>query len=352
MKTSVFLILALLTFNSIAKAQLCPGGGTSFTNAVTFDPAWIYGCNTGTSCNGGVHFDNRIACEPVTAIESCAPAPTCTGGITNGSDIWFKFYAAAGTVSIASFQNTSLVIGLQAFSGGPTCGSLTSIGCAVSAGPSSGVVLTLTGLTVGELYYYRMFGSSTPSSQRSGIYCFCGTTGLQNYVLPSELTQFKADNKNGFNRLYWQINGETGIEYVEVQRSDDGRNFSGVDEMPVDNTNRVYSFSEKIFLPYPAVFYRLKLVSHDRKIRYSHALVLRSGQPDELTVVANIPGKPAEIVVDHAGVFTLYNSKGSCIRSYTFQTGRQLIHTSGFSNGVYFLRSAKGKSLKLVILNK
>ncbi|MES1226528.1 MAG: hypothetical protein ABUT20_64230, partial [Bacteroidota bacterium] len=97
-----------------AKSQVCPGGGVNFSSAVTFDPAWIYGCNTGTSCNGGVAFDNRTACEPTAAMDACAPAPSC-GNISNdGSDIWFKFYPTGPTATISCFQHTSLVIGVQA----------------------------------------------------------------------------------------------------------------------------------------------------------------------------------------------------------------------------------------------
>src|SRR5690349_8269093 len=114
-----------------AMAQLCPGGGVDFNSAVTFDPAWIYGCNTGTSCNGGVSLSNRVACQPTAALDACAPAPSCGNIVTNASNVWFKFYAAGPTALISCFQNSSFVIGIQAFSGGPACGSLTELGCAL-----------------------------------------------------------------------------------------------------------------------------------------------------------------------------------------------------------------------------
>src|SRR5688500_17474388 len=185
---------------------MCPGGAVNFASGpVTFDPAWIYGCNTGTSCNGGVNFDNRFSCQPTTAMDACAPAPTCGTAANNGSNIWFKFYASASTVTISCFQNTSFVIGVQAFSGEATCGSLTQIGCAIAGGPSSGVNLTISGLTVGELYYYRIFGSSVPISQRTGIYCFCGTTGLDNYILASGLNSFKGNSGEHSIKLMWEV---------------------------------------------------------------------------------------------------------------------------------------------------
>src|SRR5882757_308461 len=183
----VYLIVCVLTPPSLA--QLCPGGGTSFASAVTFDPSWIYGCNTGTSCNGGISFDNRVACQPTTAMDACAPNPSCGTPSHDASNVWFKFFPTGTSATISCFQNTSLVIGIQAFSGS-SCGALAEMGCALSGGPSSGVQLSLTGLSPGTLYYFRIFGSAGPVSQRTGVYCFCGTTGLNGILLSNGIEGF------------------------------------------------------------------------------------------------------------------------------------------------------------------
>ncbi len=138
------------------------------------------------------------------------------------------------------------MVGLQAFSGGPTCGSLTDIGCAVAPGPSSGVSLTLTGLTIGQLYYYRAFGSSGPPVQRTGLYCFCGTTGVNNFVLPSVLSAFTANSKNELNILNWKLNPGNNIAYFEVEKSIDGKNFFMLKNVPAVNADNNYTYSEKL----------------------------------------------------------------------------------------------------------
>jgi hypothetical protein len=53
------ILLDLLSLNSLQAQALCPGGGVNFSSAVMFQPSWIQGCLTGTSCNGGTEMDNR-----------------------------------------------------------------------------------------------------------------------------------------------------------------------------------------------------------------------------------------------------------------------------------------------------
>ena len=75
----------------------------------------------------------------------------CTG---NGySDVWFSFVATASTLTIVHDGRTVDAVCIEAFSG--TCGTLNSIGC--TAGPISNSALPLTGLVVGNTYYFRSF---------------------------------------------------------------------------------------------------------------------------------------------------------------------------------------------------
>lgn len=212
--SSILTVITLLLTTGTT-AQLCPGGGLDFYSAVAFDPGWVYGCNTGTSCNGGVHFDNRLSCQPTTALDACAPAPTCSNSAYNSSNIWFTFYPSASSVTLSAFQNTSFVVGLQAFSGSNTCASLNEIGCALAGGPSSGVNLILNGLTVGEKYYFRVYGSASSASQRTGIYCFCGTSGVEAVILPKQITSFTGTTSGKNILLKWNMApDESDVSFV------------------------------------------------------------------------------------------------------------------------------------------
>jgi hypothetical protein len=267
MRTLVFITCVL--FALPVSAQVCPGGGVNFSSAVMFDPAWIYGCNTGTSCNGGVAFDNRASCQPTTALDACAPAPSCGTAGNNGSNIWFKFLPLSSTATISCFQNTSLVLGIQAFKGVLTCGSLTEIGCAISGGPSSGVQLNLSGLIPGQLYYYRIFGSSGPPSQRTGLYCFCGTTGITDVLLPVFLMDFTVSSPGDKVNLEWKVTGDASNKQFEIERSSDGSNFisiASINGYASTAASQTYQYTDGSATP-GLNFYRLKIALRHRSCK-------------------------------------------------------------------------------------
>jgi hypothetical protein len=330
---------------------MCPGGAVNFASGpVTFDPAWIYGCNTGTSCNGGVNFDNRFSCQPTTAMDACAPAPTCGTAANNGSNIWFKFYAAASTVTISCFQNTSFVIGVQAFSGGPSCGSLTQIGCAVAGGPSSGVNLTMTGLTVGELYYYRIFGSTGPISQRTGIYCFCGTIGLDNYILAAELKKFRGYTEQESIRLTWEVSGENVPSEFNVELSSDQRMFNTIATIKSSPARSEYSFS---FMPGDNhdLYYRLRYVNVSGEVTYSPILKLKTKDAGAASFTLLNSSRQLRIHLDQPSSFILCNTAGTILKSYSLGAGEHTLSVRSLAAGVYFVKNVNSNRVqKLAIL--
>ena len=331
---------------------MCPGGGVNFSaGAVTFDPAWIYGCNTGTSCNGGVSFDNRASCQPTTAMDACAPAPTCVIPSGSGSNIWFKFYAAATSVTISCFQNTSFSIAVQAFSGGPTCGSLTQIGCAVAGGPSSGVNLTLNGLTVGQLYYYRIFGSSSQVSQRTGLYCFCGTVGVQNYVLAAGLNSFTGKAEREAVKLYWEFAPDNMPAEFNIELSADQHMFNTISTIRSVPGKNKYSFS---FDPNDShnLFYRIRYVSVSGDVLYSPVLKLKTtgtSSEGKFTVFNN--SRQLRISIGQPSSYMLCNSSGTVLQTYSFSAGDHMISVRGLTSGIYFMKNRNSSKVqKLAIL--
>ncbi|HSC38289.1 MAG TPA: T9SS type A sorting domain-containing protein [Chitinophagaceae bacterium] len=335
MKTALLLYLVLCSFTLPSVAQLCPGGGTSFASAVTFDPAWIYGCNTGTSCNGGVSLDNRVACLPVITLDACAPLPSCGIPLNTASNVWFKFFPTGTTATISCFQNTSLVIGIQAFSGS-TCGALTDMGCALSAGPSSGVQLPLSGLHPGTLYYFRIFGSAGPVSQRTGLYCFCGTTGLNNIVLPKVISGFSGQAAGNGIELNWDVAAAAGGDLFEAERSTDGISFvqagKGIQYAPLH-----YRFNDAA----PAGgtnFYRIRHLLPGGRYDYSGII---SVQPGPVKSFVLVPGSgELKITSADACQATLYDAWGRPVQSFRLETGSNLISTRSLASGVYFIRAA------------
>ena len=75
----------------------------------------------------------------------------CTGNGYN--DVWFSFVATASALNVVHDANGTVI---EAFSG--SCGALNSIGC--TAGAVATGALPLTGLVVGNTYYFRSYGTA------------------------------------------------------------------------------------------------------------------------------------------------------------------------------------------------
>lgn len=269
-----FIVLSfwlILANTSIIYSQaFCPGGGFLETGAVMFDTNWTNGCSSGVSCTGGATFDNRAGCEPTTAIDPCAPAPTagCVGTPANsGSDLWFKFVAGATSVTINVQPSVSFRAVIQAFSGGPACGSLVDIGCIKNTGPSAAATLNLAGLTIGQTYYYRVLGNGIVA-QRTGSFCFCGSTGLM--PLPIELLSFEARCENEKVLVEWTTVSEINNAYFNIERSTDAVNYQVIKTIDgAGNSNQMINYTFTDEDPLPGVsYYRIKQTDYDGGFKY------------------------------------------------------------------------------------
>lgn len=114
---------------------------------------------TALTVSSGSLCTNPVAGTTLSATDSGVAISPCTG--TADDDVWYSFVATSAThtvaltnvVSVGVTSSTSLY--LQVLSG--ACGSLTSVACDTSfASPAQ-----LTGLTVGNTYYIRVYNSNT-----------------------------------------------------------------------------------------------------------------------------------------------------------------------------------------------
>lgn len=346
--------IIFLLFTNITRGQVCPGGGSNFASAVSFDPAWIYGCNTGTSCNGGIAFDNRTACEPIVSMDACAPAPTCGSISKDASDIWFKFYATGPTAYISCFQNTSLVLGIQAFNGGPVCGSLTQLGCAISSGPSSGVQLSLSGLSAGTVYYFRVFGSATPVSQRTGLYCFCGSVGLGTFlILPVQIENLHAQEASMGITVDWRASAGNDHQKFELERSADGLVFTGVATISSSALPGPHSYQYNDGMPLNGNnYYRIKNVYPDGHYDYSKTISVTINVDSDFFIPANSVNQLLEVVVKNTTTLILSDISGQRLKKLLLQAGKNRIETSQLGNGLYLLQSANGGKSQKFLVNR
>jgi gliding motility-associated-like protein len=127
-------------------------------------------------CNGAIS---------ITPAQSCI---TTSGDLTGSTksvltptnsnfDIWYKFVATTSIHYITVYSSGDFKASLQVYSG--NCGTLTSIGN--FAGTTVGTSATVSGLTVGQTYYYRVYHNATtlPTTKKF-------ETCVENYILNND----------------------------------------------------------------------------------------------------------------------------------------------------------------------
>ncbi len=283
MKNKNLLALFLLIAANYSYAQIL-GGGTTFATAVTFNQAWLTNCPSGAQT-----LSNEAAFEPTVALDACAPAPlaACVSG-TLGSDVWFKFIAQSSTATIVVAPTSAFNIVLQAFSGS-ACPGLTQIGCANLLGNNGSETLNLTGLTVNQVYYFRIFGVGNNAGARTGPYTFCGSTQLGSTFLPVTLSNFTAVKLDKKVILNWTTESETNNAYFEIERSGNGNQYETIGKVTGAGTTSQtvhYNFTDHS----PAAvtnYYRLKQTDIDGNYKYSSVVTVKSGSKSNNTLTVS-----------------------------------------------------------------
>ena len=273
-------------------------------------------------------------------MDACGPNPSCTTPAENGSDLWFKFYATGTTATINVIQNISFVASIQAFSGS-SCGTLTEIGCAKAAGPSGGVSLNLSGLTINQLYYYRVFGSSSSAAQRTGTFCFCGSTNLGNLAaLPVQITSFTATPQKNAVKLNWHTASEPNNKLFELQHSMDGNDFGTIAIIPSKGgTAGSFDYSYVHTRALKGInYYRLKQVDIDGGFKYSGIIAAKTNYGNVLSLYPNPVTTKLAVHSSINGNAVLLNESGQLVRTLKLLIGTNEIPVSNLKNGTYFIR--------------
>lgn len=346
-----YLLLICIALSLRAESQVCLGN-TDYSTVVFFDPAWLYGCSTGSSCSGApTALSNLAACEPVQALEACAPAPSGCGTAQKGSDLWFRFFALADTALISVIQNTSFVASIQAFSGNPVCDSLVQIGCATASGPSSGVKLYLNGLNVNEIYWFRVFGTATNVSQRTGNFCFCGSVGLSNTTLGNLFSYFTARSQEGIVSLRWET-GNAPTQYFTIEKSTDAQSFESIGrvEPEAGSLTQAFRFDDQ----YPRAgfnYYRIRAVDASGASEVSSTQVVHIGDEPGYRILQNPISDVLRVFAANAFTGEVISVSGVILSTWNLLPGDNEIDATTWIPGCYFFRnSATGDMQKFIVM--
>jgi len=159
--------------------------------------------------------------------------------------------------------------------------------------------------------------------------------------LPVKLTRFIGKKVNTSNVLSWTSQGEKNILNYEVQRSEDGKNFSSISTLKAINsaTENTYTYTDE-HVKGGTQFYRLK-INESNQISYSHILSLSDvtntafnieAYPNPVSNALNLvlPKQYNELTIE------IVNLQGVTLQK-TILTSNQ-IDLSNLDRGVYFIK--------------
>jgi hypothetical protein len=224
------------------------------------------------------------------------PADSCNGYVGNANDdVWYTFTPSqAGSANITLTPDLNFDAVMDAYSGTP--GSFVSIACADQGAEAQQEVLTLTNLTAGEKYYFRVYGYGDAGKDGSFTLTASGIT------LPVEITSFKGEQNGYQNILSWTTLTEQNNKGFELQRSANGRDFSTLrfiaSRAPGGNSSLALNYEFTDVKPFTGnAYYRLKQVDIDGRSKTSNIVLLKRFQVNAFAL-SNVYPNPANAVVN------------------------------------------------------
>jgi hypothetical protein len=252
---------------------------------------------TNNLCSGSTGIDTLTtinqnnACN--TGSTEVLPATLCAGSLENTA--WYTFTVLSTGVSSVvisnlNCDNTNLVGGGSAdygfqigfFTG--NCGSLTPTNCQAQTGAAGGAVIaSSTSLPAGTVVHVAIDGFA-------GSNCKYSILAINAAPLSVKMKVFEGWRGNDFNLLTWVTSAETNHQYFEVERSNDGINFSPlgkVDGAINSSVEKRYSFNDE--KPLSHGYYRLKQVDTHNGVTYSRIIRIDRPVTSKLTATFENP---------------------------------------------------------------
>jgi hypothetical protein len=307
--------------------------------------------------------------------DPCANAITVTNtsnltGITTGAtqsmtpcdatllanDVWYMFTTGSVGGSVTVNVNTSVGdIVLEAFSG--TCGSFTPLtATASSAGSSvSCIDWVATGLDWGTYtvlanttYYVRVYGYNSANSTF--------TISASGTPLAIKLLNIQATNAGSRNRIDWTTSQEATGDYMMLQRSIDGNNFTDLSKIDSKGQASAYTYWDET--PVTGVNqYRLKMYDAAGNFEYSRT-VSATVKTGTFTVEA-YPNPVSEIltvkvygVTGTNATITVTDVTGKIVKVVAVESSETKLSMSNLAAGSYLIKYSDNDHSQVIKVNK
>jgi hypothetical protein len=171
-------------------------------------------------------------------------------------------------------------------------------------------------------------------------------------ILPLKLISFKGSAQTGYNELQWQTVDEIDTKSFEIERSNDGKNFSKIVTVASRGTgNNSYTIHDNITYN-GNMFYRLKMIDLDGKFNYSGIISIISTQAGKINIYPNPATNVINMHIGNAGILktqaVIFDAKGRLVQNVLINNDRQQINIQSLAKGVYVIRFADGSSINFI----
>lgn len=176
--------------------------------------------------------------------------------------------------------------------------------------------------------------------------------GLDNSLLPVELTTFNAYRKGNSTAVVWETASERNANFFQIERSTDARIFTNIGQVKAfGNTTEAHKYLFMDNNPNSGInYYRLKIMDADDKFEYSRTVSVQYDKKVKAWVYPNPVSENLILERDTEGVgkYDLeisdaigriyYNAKSIDNQQYS-------LDFNNFTNGMYFVKMINGKDI-------
>lgn len=173
-------------------------------------------------------------------------------------------------------------------------------------------------------------------------------------VLPVHFSNFNARSAGASVALTWNIEAEQNVKGYEVERSNDGRNFTNIGFVGAASQSS-YSYTDN--RPLASGYYRIKSVDIDGKFLYSTVISFKGGK--SVVVLKAFMSNQNTLTIQHDAAqsgsrISISSADGRLIKSLAPSAGTQqtVVNVSSARAGLYLVRFDDGnggvETLKVV----
>lgn len=313
---------------------------------VVFDPIFLIG----SSCPGVFTFYHSVRASSGSGCGSGRGLDAREGFAVyvklNGSASWTLLNSFSG------FTNLSWGWATNAVNGSSQCGTTpfpNPFVYNVPAGSTSAQfkIITIKGAGTDCVDFTSQASAATGSNYDRGDEGFfiddVSFSTTSPCILPIQLLDFYGLKNKNNNELYWKVAVEENIDYYNLEKSNDGINFSELGFIPPSNSNSsTLSYSYIDEMPFKDItYYRLKTKENNGSINIHKIISLDRNETNWNYVhyqeLNNLIVEFKNNIPKNASI-ELYDVTGKQIVSQTIENSKNIINTENLAGGFYYIK--------------